>query len=254
MADSKPTPDPDEKAPLTNETQQSDAPPARSGPESGSSKATLALLKHKRPFVEKAIQALEDSGPVIVTEPQSNAVQKQQGPPWTLQQYFNGEIDLGLELAARFSSTPLMSAFKARSLGTRTGRNVATLGAQDGSAQIVFDIDTQTKEIQVSFTFGSMLTLRFFLVDLVDRKRWLELMRRDEGGLAFLWGPSRWENDYVICMARRYFTNFYAFSPRGFEASVRMTPQVTEQLVNWLEKNWQADGSEDDGPPPMLTW
>jgi hypothetical protein len=101
-----------------------------------------------------------------------------------------------------------------------------------------------------------MLTLRFRQDDVsdVDRTRWLELMRREQGGLAFLWGPVRWEKDYIICVVRRYFTNLYAFSPHGFEAGVRMTPDVTRQLLNWLEKLWNITPPASTADGKILTW
>jgi hypothetical protein len=176
--------------------------------------------------------------------------------PWTLQQFFNGEIDLDAELAKRFPTMPMMSMVKFRTLGSHSGRRVATLSSQDGSASLTFDGDTSTKMIHMSFTLGSMLTLRFTLNELsdLDRSRWLELMKRDEGGLAFLWGQTRWSNDYVICIARKYFTNFYAFSPHNFEAAVRLTPGVIRQLLDWIEDIWSAGPPADETPPTLLTW
>jgi hypothetical protein len=108
----------------------------------------------------------------------------------------------------------------------------------------------------MSFTLGSMLTLRFTMNELseLDRTRWLELMQREEGGLAFLWGQTRWSNDYVICIARKYFTNFYAFSPHNFEAAVRLTPGVIKQLLEWLEDIWSSSPPVDETPPTLLTW
>jgi hypothetical protein len=176
-------------------------------------------------------------------------------PPWTLQQFFNGEIDLDVELGKRFPGMPLMSSINFRTLGTRTGRGVATLTTADAGAAVIFDADAATREVQVSFTYGSMLTLRFSLDQLsdMDRTRWLELMRREQGGLAFLWGPARWEHDYVICIARKYFTNFYAFSPHNLESAVRMTPDVTKKLLNWLVEFWKSPPPSAE-PPKLLTW
>lgn len=176
--------------------------------------------------------------------------------PWTLQQFFNGDIDLDAELAKRFPTMPMMSMVKFRTLGSTSGRRVATLSSQDGSASLTFDGDMATKVVQMSFTLGSMLTLRFTMNDLsdLDRARWLELMRREEGGLAFLWGQARWANDYVICIARKYFTNFYAFSPHNFEAAVRFTPSVVGQVLDWLEEVWTSGPPPEETPPTLLTW
>jgi len=187
--------------------------------------------------------------------PQTLAGQQSGSAPWALQQFFNGEIDLDRELAARFPNVPLMSTIRFRSLGAKSKRGVATLATQDGVASTLVEADAGTKAVQVSFSFGSMLTLRFRLEDLsdVDRSRWLELMRREQGGLAFLWGQSRWENDYVICIARKHYTNLYAFSRREFEAAIRMTPDVARQLVDWLDSMWKPE-APTDAPPKLLTW
>jgi hypothetical protein len=222
----------------------------------------------KRELVEKTIQALKldetdiielsdnHTPTVIETAESQSPVVHPEDPPWTLQQFFDGEIDLAEELATRFQSMPVMSTIKFRGLGSKSGRSVATMTTADGAAQAIIDIDEKTRAAQLSFTFGSMLTLRFKLGDLshVDQTRWLELMRRDEGGLAFLWGASRWEKDYMICIARKHFTNLYAFSPNNFEAAIRLTPEISKQLRHWLEKFWTSEPDEEDEPPPLLTW
>jgi hypothetical protein len=195
-------------------------------------------------------QALTSQPETAMTAPSNDEA------PWTLQQFFNGDIDLDAELAKRFPTMPMMSMVKFRTLGSTSGRRVATLSSQDGSASLTFDGDMTTKVVQMSFTLGSMLTLRFTMNDLseLDRARWLELMRREEGGLAFLWGQARWANDYVICIARKYFTNFYAFSPHNFEAAVRFTPSVVNQLLDWLEEIWTSGPPPEETPPTLLTW
>jgi len=177
--------------------------------------------------------------------------------PWTLQQFFNGEIDLDIELSKRFPSMPMMTLIKFRTLGSKSGRRVTTLASQDGSASVTIDADAETKVIQLSFTLGSMMTLRFNLSNLsdADRARWLDLMQREQGGLAFLWGPQRWQEDYIICISRQYHANMYAFSPNNFEAGIRMTPQVAKQLLDWLEEVWQENNDDDgNGDSPLLTW
>jgi hypothetical protein len=79
----------------------------------------------------------------------------------------------------------------------------------------------------------------------LDCNYWLERMRRDGGGLAFLWSQARWEQDYLICVVRKYFTEFYAFAPttHNTEAATRLTPDVTTKLLKWLETFWTP-------PPP----
>lgn len=178
--------------------------------------------------------------------------------PWTLQQFFDGEIDLEQELLKRFPSVPAMTSVKFRTLGMNSGRKVATLNAQDGSASIIIDADIETKVVQISFTMGSMMTLRYSLnaIPANNRERWLELMRRDKGGLAFLWNEQRWREDYLICISREYSTNIFAFSPRNFESAVRITKTVTDQLLDWLEEIWNSDPEPDSGDDdaPLLTW
>lgn len=217
----------------------------------------------KRDLIERTIQALQPQTVVIkaaeTPTPQRDEPELTVGgnPPWALQQFFNGEIDLDVELATRFQRMPVMSKISFRGLGTKNERGVATLGTQDSAAQVIFEADATTRVVQMAFTYGSMLTLRFALRDLsdVDRGRWLELMHREHGGLAFLWGANRWNSDYAICIARRYYTNFYAFSPHNFEAAVRLTPDVTRQLLRWLEGFWRDKTlDEPNPPPPLLTW
>ena len=177
-------------------------------------------------------------------------------PSATLQQFFDGQINLDSELAQRFTNVPVMSTAKFRVLGNRKEHGVATITAQDESSWVVFDVDKVSHVTHIAFTLGGMLSLRFKLEGLndIDRKRWIALMRRDEGGLAFLWGPQRWEHDYAVCVKRKFFTNIFAFSPGQFEAAIRMTPDVTRQLVNWLEKFWETDAPDINEPPPILTW
>jgi hypothetical protein len=177
--------------------------------------------------------------------------------PWTLQQFFNGEIDLDIELTKRFPAVPIVSAVKFRTLGPDAHHRVATLTTTDGAASVIIDANAITKEIQISFTYGSMLTLRYSLTDLsdADRSRWLELMRREKGGLAFLWGPTRWHKDYLICISRQYATKIYAFSPNSFESVVRLSQDVMEDVVKWLDEIWSYKPKKDkDDDAPLLTW
>ncbi len=177
--------------------------------------------------------------------------------PWVLQQFFDDEIDLEEELTKRFPEMAVMSTFKSRHLGKNKHRTVATVSTSDGAAQAVFDLDKDTGKLILSFTLGAMLTLRFSLHDLSaeSRERWLALMRRDDGGLAFLWGTARWENDYLIAVSGRHYTSLYAFSPNNFEAGIRITTQIKTQLVDWLEDTWgRLPPDTEDAPPPLLTW
>ena len=163
--------------------------------------------------------------------------------PWLLQQFFNDQIDLSTELHNRFPSLPMMSVIRFRNVEFKNPRGVATLASADGSASAVIDVDAASGGMHLSFTYGSMLSLHFRMDGLsgMDRARWVDLMRREAGGVAFLWGQERWEKDYAICVTRRKFTSLYAFSHNGFEAAVLMTPDVTKQLLDWLEKFWRAN-------------
>lgn len=190
------------------------------------------------------------------SESDKSVVPSSSDTPWTLQQFFNGEIDLDVELQKRFPAVPIVSSVKFRTLGSDAQRRVATLTATDGTAAIIIDADTRTKEVQISFTFGSMLTLRYSLSDLsdADRSRWLELMRREKGGLAFLWGSTRWQKDYLICISRQYATKIYAFSPNNFESAVRLSQDVMNQIVEWLDEIWTYQPDDNDDDAPLLTW
>ncbi|MCU0511947.1 MAG: hypothetical protein MUE40_05175 [Anaerolineae bacterium] len=220
-------------------------------PEPAAPDVKPALITPAKPPVPRVIDAAS-----LATRPDNALTGAPEEAPWTLQQFFNGEIDLDVELSKRFPAMPMLSIIKFRTLGTSSSRRVATLATQDNAATLTVDADVATRVIQLSFTLGSMLTLRFGLNDLsdMDRNRWLELMRRDAGGLAFLWGPERWGTDYMICISRKYFTNLYAFSPHNFEAAVRLTPAVTKQLLDWLDELWKIYLKPDDEPPTLLTW
>lgn len=207
----------------------------------------------------------QEAKPVAVAKDPSAAVANEMksplgNVPWTLEQFFKGKIDLDKELVMRFPNMPLMSNIVFRNLGSNTQRGVATLNSPDGAATLVVDANAQTGVIQFSFTYGSMLTLRFKLDDLsdMDRARWLDLMRRKQGKQGtptFLWGQARWERDYVICVTRRYYTSLLAFSQNHFEAAVRMKPDVTRALVDWMESLWkQPNEPEEEQPPQLLSW
>lgn len=208
------------------------------------------------PQASDAIRAVIAHDVADIEPSDEKALAKSVDTPWTLQQFFDGQIDLDVELAKRFPNMPMMASIKFRTLGDKPHRRVATMTAQDGSASLIIDGDVRTKTIQMSFTFGSMLTLRFVFGNLNSnqRQRWMDMMQRDQGGLSFLWGSERWQEDYLVCISRKYFTNLYAFSPHNFEAGVRLTPTVMEKLLDWLQEIWLSDGFKDDEPPQLLTW
>lgn len=171
--------------------------------------------------------------------------------PWILQRHLDGEIDLDSELNAHFRAMPTLSVFKAQRYDAQHA--TAMLSMQDGAATVRVDVDLAAGVTAFAFTFRSMLSLGFRLDQLggSHRGHWIDLMRREQETPAFLWGPARWASDYVITVAHPYFTNLYAFSANNFEAAARLTPDVTANLLDWLDGVWQTDVSQDD---PLTTW
>jgi hypothetical protein len=166
--------------------------------------------------------------------------------PITIKQFLRGEIDLDTELARRFANAPLMTSVARSPQDTRPASlATAMLSSQDNSATMSFDLFSDRDITEATFTLNHMLALRFHLPNLssYDKRRWLDLMRRD-AGVAFLWTSRRWEDDYFIFVLRPHYARMYAFSPDKFEASVRITHPVSRQLINWLDIRWfQADRS-----------
>jgi hypothetical protein len=181
--------------------------------------------------------------------------------PLTLQQFFSGEIDLDAELARRFQNAPLLSHASFVPPAGDPARRQATgvFSSQDDSMILTFEthVDAQSDvTVEVTFTLLSALGLRFNLCPLIasDRRRWLDLMRR-ENGIAFLWTRERWEQPYLICVVREYFARLYAFSPQGCEAAARLTPDIVTALVDWLDIVWFPEGGapEDMASPAADT-
>lgn len=174
-------------------------------------------------------------------------------PPLLLQLFLDGQIDLDDELSRRFPTPPLLSTVHFHAMSSQAG--LASLAAQDGAAGLLVETDRVSQGISLVFVHGSMLALRFRFDQLsdADRLRWLQHVQREESGVVFLWGQSRWEQDYAITSVRRYFTTLYAFSPRGVEAAVRCTPGAMRQLVQWLSPYWLAPArpSQTDN---LTTW
>lgn len=164
--------------------------------------------------------------------------------PITLQQFFSGEIDLDTDLARRFSNAPLLSHGRFSPGPGEAARRQATaiLTSNDDSATVSVDAPLprgSQASVEVTFTLFGALALRFTLdpLEAADRARWLELMRR-ENGIAFLWTRARWEQPYLIFVVREFFARLYAFSPHGFEAAARLTPDVMTSLLDWLDVLW----------------
>jgi hypothetical protein len=164
--------------------------------------------------------------------------------PVTIKQFLRGEIDLDTELAQRFANAPLLTSLARSPQDTRpASRATAMLMSQDAGAMLTFDLYSDQDVTEATFTLNHMLALRFRLADLsgYDKRRWLDLMRR-EAGVAFLWTSRRWEDDYFIYVLRPHYVRMYAFSPQRFEASVRVTHPIARQLINWLDMRWFQRG------------
>ncbi|MBN1679555.1 MAG: hypothetical protein JW966_04635 [Anaerolineae bacterium] len=174
--------------------------------------------------------------------------------PLILQQFFSGEIDLDTQLEQRFANAPLLSHahFINEPCEPVCRQATAVLSCQDDSATIMIDaLLTEDNSASVTFTFTlfSALALRFLLDPLLteDRRDWLDLMRR-ENGITLLWTRQRWEQPYLIFVVREYYARVYAFSPYGFEAAVRMTPDAVTEMLDWLDALWFPDQLEHVPP------
>lgn len=211
------------------------------------------LPTRKFPVIPEPADTPTDSAP---TAPRPNEVPTRPLPPsapWLLQQHFTHQIDLGAELAFRYPTLPIMSVSRFRNTDDRRG--IAYLSTADGMAALTLEADGRSGTVDVGFSFAATLTLHFRLDHLsgMDRANWLERMRRDKDGAAFLWGESRWEKDYAIAILHKRFVNLYAFSQHNFDAAARLTPDIAAKLIDWLGGLWLPDEG-DTQPPPMLTW
>lgn len=160
--------------------------------------------------------------------------------PPPIRQFLRGEIDLEGELARRFARAPLLASIARSPQDARAASQAtAMLSSQDGGAILSFDLYAEQDVTEATFTLNHMLALHFRLENLssFDKRRWLDLMRRD-AGVAFLWSNRRWEEDYAIFVLRPNYVRLYAFSPQRFEASARLTHPVARQLINWLDMRW----------------
>lgn len=160
--------------------------------------------------------------------------------PWALQSYFDGEIDLIQDLAARYPQMAIMSLFSSRTSGTRSRRATATISTQDGAASMATEIDIDSRAIQFTFIVSSLVGARFRpgALSRLDRAAWIEPMRRESGEIAFLWNAKRWEQDYIVSASTKTFTYLFAFSPSGTQAAARFTPEVTRKLLDWVAGFW----------------
>ncbi len=172
--------------------------------------------------------------------------------PPTLQRFFAGETDLDAELAQRYVHAPLLS--HARFVPT-PGEPVrkqtsAYFSSQDDSALMTVGAPVGGRNgavVEFTFTLMSMVGLGFRVDPLTagEQRRWLELIRR-ENGITALWTLGRWEKPYLIFVVRDYFARVYAFAPSGFEAAARLTPDMLVTLADWLEAVWFPPRATED--------
>lgn len=193
-------------------------------------------------LVRRVIKGLETAvgGDSAATAEQLAALAHSLPTPWLLQEFLDGSIDLEAELLDRYPNLPLLSTIKTRALVQHKTHQVAMLSAPDDSAFLTFDIDAPANLAQLTFSLNGMFSMTYTLdqPDTIDRPRWLDIMERRQAGLTFLWGASRWEGDYLVWIIKRYQTNLYAFGTNGTTASVRLTPDVTRDLLAWLRTLW----------------
>ncbi|MCU0477057.1 MAG: hypothetical protein MUC99_13330 [Anaerolineae bacterium] len=202
----------------------------------------------KRPsatMVRRVINRLEQAVGADRSSPEAlAALSKSTSTPWLIQQFLDGAIDLETELFERYPTVPLLSVAKFRKLADQSTHNVATLSAQDDSANLHIDIDPARNLAHFTFTLGGMMSVRYVLdnPETIDRPRWLDLMERRQAGLTFLWTESRWQSDYLIWIVRRYSTHVFGFSPTGAVSGARMTPEVARETLRWLGNLWNPTG------------
>ena len=176
--------------------------------------------------------------PQPTKRPARTAASPTQDAPPLLRDYMDGEVDLVRELEARYHGPPLLSLFRAST--PRPGIRSAVLAAQDGAATLTVELDGRSGSLDWTYRLSSMLGLRFSLRGLsdLDAERWLLLVRGAESEPAFLWSAQRWQADYLIGSAHRYYTNLFAFSPQHTEAAARLTPEAARKLFDWLQEGW----------------
>lgn len=203
----------------------------------------------KRPsatMVRRVINRLEQAVGADRSTPEAiAALSKTTSTPWLIQQFMDGAIDLESELFERYPNVPLLSVAKFRALADNNPHQIGYLAAQDESSTLHIDLDPTRNLAHFTFTAGGMLSQRYILdnPDAIDRPRWLDLMDRRQAGLTFLWSESRWQSDYLIWVVRRYSTHIFAFSPSGSSAAVRITPESSRAVLDWLGKQWNPKGT-----------
>ena len=180
--------------------------------------------------------------------------------PLAIQRYLQERIDLNQELGLRFPTMPVMSQMRMRSSGKGTRSALTTIATQDGAASLVVEVDTHAASLDVMFVLNSMLGFKFRLSRLtdMDRTHWLTTMKRalaepSFDDVVFLWGAARWNSEYLVFAPRKHFTNVYAFSPHHAECAARLTSDVMNQLLEWLETVW-TPSNDAAQTPSMSSW
>src|SRR5690606_13712451 len=110
-----------------------DQPEKQSTPQEEINTALTTPSRPNAATVRRVIEAVAKTPP-----PEPTALSIEQ-TPWVLQQFFNGEIDLDVELSQRFQNMPMMATVSFRTMGTKSKRGVATMATQDNSAQVTID-------------------------------------------------------------------------------------------------------------------
>lgn len=183
----------------------------------------------------------------------------QSSAPYLLQQFFTGRIDLDVELARRYPSSPLLSSSSfTPEPGKQARHGIAQFVSQDSSASMSIELHGNSGALDISFLLQGMIAVRFTLGATAEshRQRFLELMKRQDG-IAFLWTRQRWESDYLVFVVRENFARMYAFGPGRFDGACRLTPDGLNQLITWLDGFW-ASGSDmlpaEDVSSGDLSW
>lgn len=200
------------------------------------------LIRLTRDFIRRVTN--EDRQRLALELRESGHQRAIRSAPPALQRFITGETDLDEELALRYVHAPLLSHVRfLPTPGEPVRRQTsAYFSSQDDSALMTVGAPLGGKNgavVEFTFTLRSMVGLAFRVDPLTveDRRRWLELIRR-ENGITVLWTRERWEKPYLIFVVRDYFARVYAFAPTGFEAAARLTPDMLNALTDWLETVW----------------
>ena len=169
-----------------------------------------------------------------------------EGALLSVQQFLNRESGPDGDLNRRFLNAPLLSSFtcQPRDIHQPTAHVSATLSSQDGAALLTFEVNTGSDaepSTEAVFNLMAMIGVRFRLSNMPapEQRRWLELVRGEvEGNTAVLWSARQWGGDHMVFIPREFDMRIYAFSPRGYEAAVRLTRPCADELLDWLGARW----------------